>query len=214
MTEKKPGRGSQNDSTESRNTPRRRLLKVLLAGGGVVSTTKVLPDSWQRPMVNAVLLPGHAAMSPMLRFTGLILAFPSARRADNESRNRHLLAKAADFLVEPASAVINLEFDGCCIIINILGPPESNDSSVNITIECLDGPGANGEGDIGDLKGSGITVNGTTVTASTVTEELVIGQIGGVSFEATPGECTPIDGEEEEEEEEAFPIEEEESTPA
>jgi len=40
---------------------RRRLLKAIAAGSGVVASAKTLPDAWTRPMVQTVLIPAHAA---------------------------------------------------------------------------------------------------------------------------------------------------------
>jgi hypothetical protein len=43
---------------------RRKLLKSLAAGGGVWTTSKVLPESWQKPVVDSIILPAHAGFSP------------------------------------------------------------------------------------------------------------------------------------------------------
>ncbi|HSH41848.1 MAG TPA: hypothetical protein VK973_06960 [Arenicellales bacterium] len=43
--------------------PRRRILKQLAAGGGMVAAAKSLPEQWIRPKVDAVLLPAHAQTS-------------------------------------------------------------------------------------------------------------------------------------------------------
>lgn len=55
------------------NGARRRLLKSLVAGGGAVAMGKTLPESWTRPMVEAVVLPAHAQTSPV-SFDGLYVA--------------------------------------------------------------------------------------------------------------------------------------------
>jgi hypothetical protein len=47
---------------ESRNA-RRSALKTLLVGGGIVTTSKGLPEAWTRPVVDAVMLPAHAQTS-------------------------------------------------------------------------------------------------------------------------------------------------------
>jgi len=47
---------------------RRRVLKVVGAGG-IVAITIVLPKSWIRPVVHAVVVPAHAAASPFLGTT-------------------------------------------------------------------------------------------------------------------------------------------------
>ena len=53
MTDKK--------SSESR----RKLLKSIAAGSGAVVAGKTLPDSWSKPVVDSVMLPAHAATSPV-----------------------------------------------------------------------------------------------------------------------------------------------------
>lgn len=40
--------------------PRRKLLRTLAAGSGVVLTGTSLPDKWSRPVVDSVVLPAHA----------------------------------------------------------------------------------------------------------------------------------------------------------
>ena len=44
----------------TRNDARRKLLKTLVAGGGVVATAKLMPEQWARPVVDSIMLPGHA----------------------------------------------------------------------------------------------------------------------------------------------------------
>ncbi len=51
----------KNDSTPE-NQSRRRLLKVLGAGGAAASTLS-LPEKWAKPVVDAVLLPAHAQLT-------------------------------------------------------------------------------------------------------------------------------------------------------
>jgi len=42
------------------NLARRRLLRAIGAGGGIIAASGNLPSAWSRPVVDAVLLPGHA----------------------------------------------------------------------------------------------------------------------------------------------------------
>lgn len=42
---------------------RRRMLKTIAAAGGIITTGKMLPDSWKRPIVDVALLPAHAQTS-------------------------------------------------------------------------------------------------------------------------------------------------------
>lgn len=48
---------------------RRKLLKTIAAGSGVIVVGKSLPDNWSKPVVDAVMLPAHAQTSPPLTVT-------------------------------------------------------------------------------------------------------------------------------------------------
>lgn len=52
------------DREVNNNGARRRLLKSIVAGGGVLATGKLLPENWARPLVQSVVLPAHAQTSP------------------------------------------------------------------------------------------------------------------------------------------------------
>lgn len=45
---------------------KRKLLKSIAAGSGAIMAGKSLPESWSRPVVNAIVLPSHAQTSPPL----------------------------------------------------------------------------------------------------------------------------------------------------
>ncbi len=45
------------------NERRRKLLKSIAAGSGVIVAGKSLPESWSRPIVDSVMLPAHAQTS-------------------------------------------------------------------------------------------------------------------------------------------------------
>jgi hypothetical protein len=55
------------------NKSRRKLLKSIAAGSGAVVAAKSLPESWNRPVVDSVMLPAHAQTSPS---AGVCLAAP------------------------------------------------------------------------------------------------------------------------------------------
>ena len=40
------------------------LLKVLLGAGAVTTGGKMLPEKWTRPVIDTVILPAHARISP------------------------------------------------------------------------------------------------------------------------------------------------------
>ena len=43
--------------------PRRKLLKTVVTGSGVIVAGKNIPQTWSRPVIDAVLLPSHAQTS-------------------------------------------------------------------------------------------------------------------------------------------------------
>jgi hypothetical protein len=54
---------NNSDNKKPASASRRRLLKSVAAGGGVATTLTALPQSWTRPVVDAVLVPAHAQTS-------------------------------------------------------------------------------------------------------------------------------------------------------
>jgi hypothetical protein len=63
-----PAREPSSDTPEStdreRTTHRRRVLEVIAAGGGVLATSTLLPETWVKPVVDAIVVPAHAQGSP------------------------------------------------------------------------------------------------------------------------------------------------------
>lgn len=53
---------AKNDN-QSSSQARRRLLKALGTGGGILAAGAAAPDKWGKPVVDAVLLPAHAVTS-------------------------------------------------------------------------------------------------------------------------------------------------------
>lgn len=51
-------------SNEKTTSARRKLIMSLAAGGGVLTTGKLVPNSWVKPVVDAVVMPAHAQCSP------------------------------------------------------------------------------------------------------------------------------------------------------
>jgi hypothetical protein len=66
QTERLPVEGSAEERRE-REVARRRLLKVLVAAGGVFTASSVLPAKWLRPLVEMGTLPSHAQASDIPR---------------------------------------------------------------------------------------------------------------------------------------------------
>ena len=42
---------------------RRKAIKSMAIGGAAVTTAKTLPEHWGKPIVDGILLPGHANMT-------------------------------------------------------------------------------------------------------------------------------------------------------
>lgn len=49
--------------TESKAT-KRGLIKALGASAGVLAATNILPEKWVKPVVNSIMLPAHAQVTP------------------------------------------------------------------------------------------------------------------------------------------------------
>jgi hypothetical protein len=54
-----PEKGKQKDITRSKQS-RRKMLKSMAAGSGAVIAGKSMPEQWAKPVVDSVILPGHA----------------------------------------------------------------------------------------------------------------------------------------------------------
>jgi hypothetical protein len=57
---------------------RRKLLKGLAAGGGAVTASKLLPESWGKPILDAIVLPAHAQATGFRLLTASALANTTA----------------------------------------------------------------------------------------------------------------------------------------
>lgn len=86
------------EQNRNKSSARRKLLKSVVAGGGILATGRLLPESWSRPVVQAVMLPAHAQTSPPAGITG---GFgPATSVGGMNERGRSIM----DFFVQPARA--------------------------------------------------------------------------------------------------------------
>ncbi len=132
---------------------RRRLLKSVVAGGGVLATGRLLPENWARPVVQSVMLPAHAQTSPA-SFDGLYV-FENGSIGDAlESQPGSIL----DMFVSPAHAghltcnavsriQINVSGGNADICFTYFGDNRPGSTSVNestgeLADATISGPGA------------------------------------------------------------------------
>jgi hypothetical protein len=69
MTDKKPiDQKVGDDKTVEKKTSgtRRKVLKSVAIGGGLLGTLKVMPEKWSKPVIGSVVLPAHATASKEL----------------------------------------------------------------------------------------------------------------------------------------------------
>lgn len=57
---------SHKDSFETKTLGRRDLLKALAATGGAITAATILPGKWTKPVIEAGVLPAHAASSAIV----------------------------------------------------------------------------------------------------------------------------------------------------
>ncbi len=60
MVDKKTDNKEGAADNEASSETRRKAMKRVLVGSGVVATSKVVPDSWSQPVIDSVVLPTHA----------------------------------------------------------------------------------------------------------------------------------------------------------
>lgn len=49
--------------TIKKEEARRRILKKMAVGGGIVTASQVMPERWIKPVIDSVILPAHADLS-------------------------------------------------------------------------------------------------------------------------------------------------------
>jgi hypothetical protein len=65
MTDSSPDirSGHSQSDDERRNRARRHILRTLVVGGGAMTAARATPETWVKPVVESIILPGHAATS-------------------------------------------------------------------------------------------------------------------------------------------------------
>lgn len=141
------------DKEQKKYASRRKLLKSVVAGGGVLATGKLLPESWMKPVVQAVVLPAHAQTSPG-SFDGLYVFDAGSTGDAMDSQPGSIL----DMFVSPAHAThltcnavsqiqINVSGGNADICFtyfgsNLPGSTSVNESTGELADATISGPGA------------------------------------------------------------------------
>lgn len=113
---------------------RRKLLKSLVAGGGVMASGKILPDHWSAPVVESVVLPAHAQTTSG-PIDGVFLAEPTFVNLDDTAEPDSIL----DLFAEPAHAGLSTPIPKVCTnaISSILFSVSGN--SANVCVKLFGG---------------------------------------------------------------------------
>lgn len=116
---------------------RRKLLKSIAFGSGVVVAGKTLPDNWSRPVVDSVMLPTHAQTSG-INLYGQITA-GNIGQLDSDT----LMASqesVLDNFISPTHAGVPCYIYGQCASVNIIGDSGtvsvSNAGSSPVTLDA------------------------------------------------------------------------------
>lgn len=132
-------------SDKKNSDSRRKLLKSIAAGSGAVIAGKGLPDSWSRPVVDAVMLPAHAKTS-LRQYNNI------RQQMGTGLDNKNNLAGVLGSLLQSAQAQTQIQrFAISCI-------SENPDGTVNVAALIL----ANDSG-LALYSAENVPVNGTLV---------------------------------------------------
>lgn len=159
---------------KQKHLARRKLLRVIVTGGGVFATSQVLPNVWTKPIVEGVVLPAHAKSSPD-PFDGL---FETGSLSTTSLRNMnpaYLYASAdspgsvLDFFISPVEASVP------CINVSALRIFVSG-STADVCLNFGIGNAAQGStsvdqntgklGDIPSIGGTGIDLSNMQVSSN------------------------------------------------
>jgi len=101
---------SDNTKNDTKTNSRRQVLKATLAGTGAVIAGKSLPEQWSRPVVDSIVLPGHAQTS-LVSITGGALLSVSVAELD-DSLLDGLLPRAHAQVSSVSTAVLCFGLNG------------------------------------------------------------------------------------------------------
>lgn len=195
---KKSSDGSRDESKPAvRLVGRRRLIKVVAAGGGVATGAALVPSKWTQPIIESVTLPVHAQTTTQ----SVTFAAPLTSSVGRLERSRGP-ASPLDSMLTPAHAeeapelapISNLV--GACIIITFFA--DRVDVQINpFSSSSLFGSLANPSGNAFDVVVSGPYIVGVfpnTLPFPNNVNGIVIGDGGSINYNATQnGICVPSD---------------------
>lgn len=142
---------------------RRKLLKSIAAGSGVIVAGKQLPESWKRPVVDSVLLPAHATTSCVTPYAGTYESGRSSRATISRCNGVVQLARPPVTIIIGADCSVSVSYTGNR---PFTGTGTINGTTFTVTVSRTeDCNAAQGQNDgVGTVSG---TVSGTTINGNT-----------------------------------------------
>lgn len=185
---------------QKKATGRRKLLRSVVAGGGVLAAGRLLPDNWARPVVQSVILPAHGQTSPV-SFDGLYVAVNGDIADAASSQPGSILdmfispARAASFYCNAVTRVqISVSGDQAQVCLSTSDDAQSADTNVDPDTGVLDDVSEVGDSTIG-LANMMVSADASNVSGN-FTSTRSDPSCDGLSFTAarTDGEssCAPI----------------------
>ena len=111
--------GENEDNTK--NNARRKILRSIVAGGGAFTAAKVTPREWIKPVIENVILPGHAQtsavtspVSPFGSFTsGPVMVDMTNQNPDQLIADESISKELLEFFMPSAQAQIGCSNSSC-----------------------------------------------------------------------------------------------------
>ena len=111
--------GENEDNTK--NNARRKILRSIVAGGGAFTAAKVTPQEWIKPVIENVILPGHAQtsavttpVSPFGSFTsGPVTVDITNQNPDRLIADEPISEELLEFFMPSAQAQIGCSNSSC-----------------------------------------------------------------------------------------------------
>lgn len=174
----------------SKESGRRKLLKA----GGIVASSALVPEKWQKPVVDSIVLPAHAVTSTVL--IGAVVLRNGANAADSMMAEPGL--GVLDTMIQPASAGGVMAPMPSCAALGECATVGQPDSSNQIAFSISGGVGSTTLTSGGGLTYSG-NLNGIAITNTFTDQSFTTanGTLSGNGCDSSynavlGGQCTPI----------------------